>query len=106
MPALILWGEDDPFAPVAGAHRLAAEIPDSRVEVLPGTGHFIFDEAPEQATASVLEFLATLGVGRRGVRRRLGVGAAGEGCAPRPHGSNVGQAPMGHKPTFGAPGAL
>ena len=60
VPALILWGEDDPFAPVAGAHRLAAEIPDSRVEVLPGTGHFIFDEAPEQSTASVLEFLATL----------------------------------------------
>jgi len=57
VPTLVLWGENDPFAPVAGAHRFGREIPDARVEVLPGTGHFIFDEAPEQATAIVLEFL-------------------------------------------------
>ncbi len=60
VPTLVLWGEDDPFAPVAGAHRFAREIPHARLEVLAGTGHFIFDEAPEQATASVLEFLDAL----------------------------------------------
>ena len=60
VPTLVLWGEDDPFAPVAGAHRLVDEIPGARLAVLPGTGHFIFDEAPELATASVLEFLGTL----------------------------------------------
>ncbi|MGZ6642425.1 MAG: alpha/beta fold hydrolase [Solirubrobacteraceae bacterium] len=57
---LLLWGEDDPFAPVAGAHRFARELPGARVEVLPGTGHFVFDEQPEQTTALVLEFLAGL----------------------------------------------
>jgi haloalkane dehalogenase len=61
VPTLVLGGEDDPFAPVAGAHRLVKEIPGARLEVLSGAGHFIFDEAAEQATASVLEFLATLG---------------------------------------------
>ena len=60
VPTLVLWGEDDPFAPVAGAQRLVKEIPGARLEVLSGAGHFIFDEAAEQATASVLEFLATL----------------------------------------------
>lgn len=57
VPTLLLWGEDDPFAPVAGAHRLAKEIPHARLQVLPGAGHFVFDERPEETTASVLEFL-------------------------------------------------
>src|SRR3954470_6998258 len=29
VPALILWGENDPFAPVAGAYRFQKELPDS-----------------------------------------------------------------------------
>ena len=58
VPALIVWGEDDPFAPVAGAHRLAKELPGARLEVLGGAGHFVFDERPEETTALILEFLA------------------------------------------------
>ena len=30
VPFLALWGEDDPFAPVAGAQRFADEIPGAR----------------------------------------------------------------------------
>jgi haloalkane dehalogenase len=60
VPALIVWGADDQFAPVAGAHRLAAELPGARLEVLDGAGHFVFDERPEQTTALILEFLADL----------------------------------------------
>jgi haloalkane dehalogenase len=56
-PALILWGENDPFAPVAGAHRLAAELPDTELTILEGKGHFVFDEAPEQSAAAVVSFL-------------------------------------------------
>ena len=56
-PALILWGENDPFAPVAGAHRLVAELPDTELTIIEGTGHFVFDEAPEQAAAAVVSFL-------------------------------------------------
>ncbi|MCV4677330.1 lysophospholipase, partial [Escherichia coli] len=36
VPALILWGADDPFAPVAGAHRFARELRQPRLEVLEG----------------------------------------------------------------------
>ena len=39
MPALILWGESDPFAPVGGAHRFVKELPDAELVVVDGAGH-------------------------------------------------------------------
>jgi haloalkane dehalogenase len=59
-PALVLWGGDDAFAPVASAHRFAAELPDARVEVLDGVGHFVFDDAPDRAAAAVTALLRSL----------------------------------------------
>jgi haloalkane dehalogenase len=56
-PALILWGEDDPFAPVAGAHRFAKELPDTSLVVIEGAKHFVFDDEPEQCSAAVRAFL-------------------------------------------------
>jgi haloalkane dehalogenase len=56
-PALVLWGEDDPFAPVAGAHRFAAELPDAELVVVPGAKHFVFDDEPAACGAAVLRFL-------------------------------------------------
>jgi haloalkane dehalogenase len=57
-PALILWGEDDAFAPLAGAKRLQREIPGSQLVAIEGAGHFVYDEAPERATEEVRSFLA------------------------------------------------
>jgi haloalkane dehalogenase len=56
-PSLVLWGEDDPFAPVAGAHRLKAELPQAELALLEGRGHFVFDEAPQETSAAVVTFL-------------------------------------------------
>ena len=56
-PALILWGEDDPFAPVAGAHRFAKELPDTELVVVGGAKHFVFDDEPEACSAAVRAFL-------------------------------------------------
>ncbi len=58
VPTLLLWGEDDPFAPVAGAHRLAREIPHAQLHVIPGTGHFVVEDAPDEYARSVADFLA------------------------------------------------
>lgn len=58
VPTLVLWGEDDPFAPVAGAERFAAELPRAELRVLPGTGHFVVEDAPEAYAAAVAGFLA------------------------------------------------
>lgn len=56
-PALILWGADDPFAPLAGARRLQREIPGSKLVAFEGVGHFVFDEATERSIEEVRSFL-------------------------------------------------
>ncbi len=61
VPTLLLWGADDRFAPVAGAHRLQAEIPHAELEVIAGTGHFVVADAPAAYAAAVAAFLARTG---------------------------------------------
>ena len=57
VPALILWGEDDPFAPLAGAERFARELPDADLVVAEGSGHFVYEDAPERCAEAVRDFL-------------------------------------------------
>lgn len=40
MPTLIVWGEDDRIIPVSHAHQAHEAIPGSRLEIMPGVGHF------------------------------------------------------------------
>src|SRR4051812_4183866 len=60
VPALVLWGADDAFVPVAGAYRFRRELPDAEVKVLDGVGHFVFADAPEEADAAVVDFVRRL----------------------------------------------
>ena len=57
VPTLILWGADDPFAPLASAQRFEREIPGSELVVLDGTGHFVVDDAPDRYAEALLRFL-------------------------------------------------
>ena len=57
VPTLLLWGGDDDFAPVAGAHRFQKEIPGSELVVIEGAGHFVFQDEPERAAEAVGAFL-------------------------------------------------
>jgi haloalkane dehalogenase len=59
VPALVLWGEGDSFAPVAGAHRFHKELPESELVVV-DAGHFVFEEAPEESTSAVVAFAERL----------------------------------------------
>jgi haloalkane dehalogenase len=59
VPALILWGERDDFAPLAGA-RFHREIPGSELQVVDGAGHFLFSDAPAASAAVVTDFLTRL----------------------------------------------
>jgi haloalkane dehalogenase len=59
VPALVLWGEHDPFAPVAGAHRFHKELPDSELVVL-AAGHFVFADLPQESARAVVEFASRL----------------------------------------------
>ena len=62
VPTLILWGENDLFAPVAGAHRFQREIPDAKLVVLEGAGHFVYADEPSRCAGEVAGFLAASGV--------------------------------------------
>ena len=57
VPSLLLWGADDPFAPLAGAKRFQNELADSRLVVMDGTGHFVWDDAGEKAAQELAEWL-------------------------------------------------
>jgi len=58
VPVLLLWGEDDPFAPLAAAKRFEAELPGAELDVIEGAGHFVVDDAPERYAESLVSFLS------------------------------------------------
>ncbi len=58
-PTIILWGEEDPWEPLA-LGRAFGEFPTvDRFIVLPGLGHCPQDEAPEVVNPILLDWLAT-----------------------------------------------
>jgi pimeloyl-ACP methyl ester carboxylesterase len=57
MPTLVLTGEQDFITGPACSAELAAGIPGAETVLLPGAGHMIFVEAPEQFREAVLSFL-------------------------------------------------
>ncbi len=59
MPTLIVWGDADSIIPVSHAHSAHAAMPGSRLEILPGVGHFPHAEEPDRFVEVLLDFLAT-----------------------------------------------
>jgi pimeloyl-ACP methyl ester carboxylesterase len=56
-PTLVLAGDEDPMAPVANSHLLAARIPKAELRVFDQAGHlFLFDLA-EEAAPVITDFL-------------------------------------------------
>jgi pimeloyl-ACP methyl ester carboxylesterase len=59
VPTMLIWGERDRIIPVhhgRGAHEL---MPHSRFEVLPGAGHFPFNDDPDWFVEIVTDFIRT-----------------------------------------------
>jgi 2-hydroxymuconate-semialdehyde hydrolase len=57
VPALIMWGEDDPFLGSELAERLGDSIPWSTVALLPGCSHFVTEDAPHTVGPLIYEYL-------------------------------------------------
>jgi 2-hydroxymuconate-semialdehyde hydrolase len=57
LPALIIWGEEDPFLPSALAERLGDALPFSTTALLPGCSHFVTADAPQVVGPLMFEFL-------------------------------------------------
>lgn len=60
LPALIVWGANDPFAGVELAHRFQDDLPGSELVIVDDAGHFVWEDAPAQATAALIRFLNRL----------------------------------------------
>lgn len=56
-PALVVWGEKDPYIPVDVAYRQSQAFPGARVEVVKGAGHWPFVDHPREVDDVVLPFL-------------------------------------------------
>jgi haloalkane dehalogenase len=56
-PTLVLWGADDKFAPIGGAHRFRKEIPGAELVAIEGAGHFVLDQEPERCAREIVGFL-------------------------------------------------
>jgi haloalkane dehalogenase len=58
VPVLLVWGATDPFAPLAGAHRFARELPDTKLVVIEDAGHFVWEDVPVRCAEAATAFLA------------------------------------------------
>jgi esterase len=58
MPTLFIGGTDTRGALPAVLRALAAHVPDARTAMIPGAGHWMFEQAPQQFCEIVLAFLA------------------------------------------------
>ena len=61
LPTLLIWGEQDRIIPVAHGRAAHDAVPGSRLEVLPGVGHFPHVEAPTAVVDILDDFIATTG---------------------------------------------
>jgi pimeloyl-ACP methyl ester carboxylesterase len=57
VPVLLIYGQGDQRAPAAVAAQLHAAIPGARLVMLPGAGHAVHIEAPEEFNAAARAFL-------------------------------------------------
>jgi pimeloyl-ACP methyl ester carboxylesterase len=58
VPVQLVWGEEDPFFPVAWAREMVATFPDAALTVVPGAGLFVHEERPAEVAAALLPVLA------------------------------------------------
>lgn len=55
-PMLLIWGERDLVTPLGLGQRIASEARQAKLEVVPGAGHLILDEAPDRVAALLAPF--------------------------------------------------
>jgi 3-oxoadipate enol-lactonase len=60
VPALVIVGEDDALTPVEESRKMAAVIPDARLEIIPAAGHLSNLEQPARFNAVLARFLEDL----------------------------------------------
>ena len=98
MPALVVWGERDPYIPARFAPRVRARAPDAELLELADAGHWPWLDRPD-AIERVVEFLAApsstrdggLPAGRIAARSSARIGEAGHTLACAALGARAGR---------------
>jgi pimeloyl-ACP methyl ester carboxylesterase len=54
---LVCWGDRDAWIPPQRGEELAAAIPNTRFELIPGAGHLVQEDAPDRLTELIAGFL-------------------------------------------------
>lgn len=57
IPALVITGDDDRIVPMESSIRLAQELPDAELVIIPNCGHLPQEECPEPFLASIRGFV-------------------------------------------------
>ena len=61
-PALVIWGEKDNFVPRSHGETYAKLIPNcGELKIIPGAGHSVHVEKPEETAKLVVDFLNQVG---------------------------------------------
>ncbi|HWJ42016.1 MAG TPA: alpha/beta hydrolase [Solirubrobacterales bacterium] len=61
IPALVVWGEHDPYLSASFAEEQRRAFPSAEVHVLPASGHWPYADAPETVERLFVEFLGRVG---------------------------------------------
>ena len=61
VPVRIIWGEKDTWIDPGIAVRLRDLIPTAELTLVPGAGHFLTEDAPDEVTAALVEFFGADG---------------------------------------------
>jgi len=96
VPTLIVWGEQDPIAPLRTGKLLASAIPGARLRVLPGLRHMPMQEDAELFNGVVAEELAHDAATLTRLRARSAYALAPE----LPRNERVGRCSAGADQTF------
>lgn len=62
VPALVVSGDSDSIVPIGDSERLASELPDAELVVLPDCGHVPQEECPDEFESAVIGWLARQGL--------------------------------------------
>jgi pimeloyl-ACP methyl ester carboxylesterase len=58
-PTLIVWGRQDRVVPLECGERYAKALPDARLQIVEGAGHFVEMERPDELARLVADFAQT-----------------------------------------------
>jgi 2-hydroxymuconate-semialdehyde hydrolase len=64
-PTLILWGRHDPFCPPPNAMKFHRLIRNSELRILDEASHFLQEDAPEEVSRHIIEFINRSTPGRK-----------------------------------------